>query len=159
MLRSPDLIRKLTKNTNMKVADLAELFEWLDHDGAGTITIDQFMRGFKWVNEPLRAKSLVKMQERLAVELKRLESNVTTAVERRVAEVQKLVAAPLRKVHAITEQLQSLDVHFGDVRSGIIRGPANTVTPEEIADVEYRLSSKLEDVVSRIELIEKSLRK
>merc|ERR1712060_986423 len=77
LLRSPDLRRKLTKNTNMKVGDLEELFEWLDHDGVGTITIDQFMRGFKWINEPLRAKSLVKLQERLAVELKTLETNIT----------------------------------------------------------------------------------
>merc|ERR1712203_1029048 len=135
----------LTKNTNMKVGDLEELFDWLDHDGVGTITIEQFMRGFKWVNEPLRAKSLVKMQERLMGELKRLEINVTSAVERRVDEVQKLVAAPLRKVHAITEQMQSLDVHFGDVRSGLLRGSGTgSATAQELADVEDRLLTKLE---------------
>lgn len=157
MLRSPELIKKLQKNTSMKPEDLAELFEWLDHDGVGTITIEQFMRGFKWVNEPLRAKSLVKLQERLANELKNLESSVTSVVEKRVGEVQKLVAAPLRKVHAITEQLQSLDVHFGDLRAGL-QLDLITAPSEQLQDLEDRLNSKIDAVVSRLDAIERSVR-
>merc|ERR1712032_520422 len=105
----------------------------------------------KWVNEPLRAKSLVKLQERLATELKSLETNITSAVERRVAEVQNLVAAPLRKVHAITEQMQNLDVHFGDIRNGLLREMVSTATPQELHEVEERLNSKLDLVVSRLD--------
>ena len=83
MIRNPGLMKKLIKNTNMRVQDLHDLFEWLDHDGGGTITIDEFMQGFKWVNERLRAKSLVKFQQRLTSDLKAMEGNVTRAIGRR----------------------------------------------------------------------------
>merc|ERR1719313_315436 len=102
LLKSPELMRKLAKNTNIRLQDLQDLFDWLDHDKGGTITIDEFMMGFKWVNEPLRAKSLVKLQERLAGDLKNLEGTITTVLERRFNELSKLIWHPLRKVHAIT---------------------------------------------------------
>merc|ERR1719229_483561 len=97
MLRSPTITTKITKNTHLKVQDLQDLFDWLDHDGGGTITIDEFMTGFKWVNEPLRAKSLVKLQERLLSDIYNIERTVSSNLERRLSEVQKLVTAPLRK--------------------------------------------------------------
>jgi len=158
MLRSPDLIRKITKNTHMKVQDLQDLFEWLDHDGMGTVTVDEFMMGFKWANEPLRAKSLVKLQERLAADLKNLETNVTATVERRVGEVQRLVAAPLRKVHAITEQMQSLDVQLSEIKSGLRESALSVPTPQELRDAEDRLGAKLSAAILRLEAIEESAR-
>merc|ERR1719356_2117761 len=85
MLRSQTITRKIVQNTHLKVQDLQDLFEWLDHDGSGLITIDEFMTGFKWVNEPLRAKSLVKLQERLNSDLKSLETTVTDTLESRTA--------------------------------------------------------------------------
>jgi len=156
MLRKPDLIRKITKNTHMRVQDLHDLFDWIDHDGGGTITIDEFMMGFKWVNEPLRAKSLVKLQERLASDLKKLEATVTQVVEKRVNEVQKLVSQPLRKVHAITEQMQNLDVHFSDMRSGLKEQVLSLPTPQELREVESRLSAKLASVFERLDEIEQA---
>jgi len=143
MLRNQDLIRKITRNTHLKAQDLQDLFEWLDYDGGGTITIDEFMTGFKWVNEPLRAKSLVKLQERMTQDLKTLENGVKDTVERRVAQVQQLVTAPLRKVHAITEQMQTLDVHFTDIRAGLRMQAESLPTPQELRDVEARLRSAL----------------
>merc|ERR1719464_1170979 len=92
MLRSPELIRKITRNTHMKPSDLVDLFEWLDHEGEGNVTVTDFMQGFKWMNELLRAKSLVKLQERIANDLQRLERNVAKVVEERVDEVQRLIA-------------------------------------------------------------------
>jgi len=158
MIRSPELIRKITKNTHMRVQDLQDLFEWLDHEGKGTVTVTEFMLGFKWVNEPLRAKSLVKLQERIGQDLKRLETNVTTVVEERVDEVQRLVSQPLRKVHAITEQMQSLDIYFRDIKSAL-RDTANSApTFQELREVEDRLSNKLSGVMHRLEMIEQASR-
>merc|ERR1719333_1210852 len=65
LLRSPDLTKKLLKYSKMEPKDLEELFEWIDHDNSGTINMQEFMDGFKWINEPLRAKSLVKVNQRL----------------------------------------------------------------------------------------------
>lgn len=158
MLRNPQLTRKITKNTHLKVSDLQDLFEWLDHDGGGTITIDEFMDGFKWVNEPLRSKSLVKLQERLTTDLNGLERTVIGVVEKRAAEVQKLVGAPLRKVHAITEQMQSLDVHFTEIRNNLREQTFMMPTPQELREVEQRLNNKLSSVFERLEEIEEAAR-
>jgi len=150
MLRSPVLVQKITKNTHLKVQDLQDLFDWLDHDGGGTITIDEFMTGFKWVNEPLRAKSLVKLQERLATDLKELEDTLNGNVQLRTGEVQKLVTAPLRKVHAIAEQMQSLDVQFRDIRSSLRDLIDNAPTDDLVQDTEVRLDAKLDRVFKKL---------
>lgn len=154
MLRSPDLVRKIERNTNLKIQDLDELFDWLDHDGSGTITIHEFMKGFKWVNEPLRAKSLVKVQERLALEFKTLENRLTEVFETRTDEVLQLIAAPLRKVHAITEQMQTMDVHFGGLRTRIKETGQAMPLPQDLRDTECRLSHKMSIVVRKLEELE-----
>lgn len=154
MLSMPELVRKIEKNTHLKIKDLEELFDWLDHDGTGTITIDEFMKGFKWVNEPLKAKSLVKLQERLNTDLKNLETNVSTALNKRSEEVLKLVAAPLKKVHAITEQMQTLDHHFGGLRTGIKDQGLEAPSPQDVRDAECRLTHKLNTILRRLEEVE-----
>eukprot|EP00438_Fugacium_kawagutii_P001464 Skav211881 [mRNA] locus=scaffold1431:435817:451430:+ [translate_table: standard] len=108
MLKSPELVKKITKNTRMKAHRNSYCTIPEAKRICGTITIDEFMTGFKWVNEPLRAKSLVKLQdrrhseERLAGDLKLLESTVSLGssgtIKKRVDEVQRTVAMPLRKV-------------------------------------------------------------
>eukprot|EP00933_Yihiella_yeosuensis_P042782 TRINITY_DN37453_c0_g1_i1.p1 TRINITY_DN37453_c0_g1~~TRINITY_DN37453_c0_g1_i1.p1 ORF type:complete len:631 (+),score=111.32 TRINITY_DN37453_c0_g1_i1:154-2046(+) len=156
MLRSPEIVKKITKNSRMKVQDLKDLFEWIDHDGGGTITIDEFMTGFKWINEPLRAKSLVKLQERLAKELNNLEQSVKGVVETRAAEVQKMVAIPLRKVHAIAEQMQSLDVHLSKMRTSIKIRADGLPTQEQFRSMEERLNARLSKTVAKLDQIEQA---
>jgi len=154
MLKSPELVKKITKNTRMKVQDLIDLFDWLDHDKGGTITIDEFMTGFKWINEPLRAKSLVKLQERLAGDLKLLETTVSGTIKKRVDEVQRTVAMPLRKVHAIAEQMQSLDVQLGRVRPILRERLAEVPSEIELKEMEERLSQRLKTTLDQLSTIE-----
>merc|ERR1719188_2156899 len=106
------------------------------------ITIDEFMQGFKWVNEPLRAKLLVKLQDRLQHHLASLQRAVTGCVEQRISEVQRLVAAPLQKVHAITEQMQTLDHHFSAVRHSF-REETLSAPVREVEEMERRLTEKM----------------
>lgn len=150
MLRSQELMHKITKNTHLKAQDLSDLFDWLDHDGSGMVTIDEFMTGFKWVNEPMRAKSLVKLQARLATDLKEAEDTINLNVHRRVIEVQKLVMAPLRKVHAIAEQMQSLDVQFTNMRTSLRERIDLAPAAELISDSEGRLQAKMDRVFRRL---------
>ncbi|CAJ1333776.1 unnamed protein product [Effrenium voratum] len=154
MLKSPELVKKITKNTRMKVQDLMDLFDWIDHDKGGTITIDEFMTGFKWINEPLRAKSLVKLQERLAGDLKVLESTVSGIIQKRVEEVQRTVAMPLRKVHAIAEQMQSLDVQLGKIRPILRERLADVPSQVELKEMEERLSNRLKATLDQLSGIE-----
>jgi len=150
MLAKPDLVKKIQKNAHMRMSDMRELYDWIDHDGSGVITIDEFMAGFKWVNEPLRAKSLVKLQERLSADLRTLESTVVDKLCARASEVTQLVAQPLRKVYAITEQLQNLDVHLGDLRIAVREQAAALPTPQEMLDTEARLSKKLTLITDKL---------
>merc|ERR1712129_146199 len=102
--------------------------------------------------------SLVKLQERLASDLKSLESNVSEVLDRRTAEVMKLVAAPLRKVHAITEQMQTLDVHFGGLRGGIKDHGLVMPTAQDIRDAECRLVHKMTMILGKLDRIESAER-
>ncbi|OLQ10740.1 Cation channel sperm-associated protein 1 [Symbiodinium microadriaticum] len=158
MLKSPELVKKITKNTRMKVQDLIDLFDWIDHDKGGTITIDEFMNGFRWINEPLRAKSLVKLQERLAGDLKVLESTVSSIIQKRVDEVQRTVAVPLRKVHAIAEQMQSLDVQLGKIRPVIHERLSALPSEVELKEMEERLSKRLKLTLDHLAAIEAKAR-
>jgi len=155
MLASAELMRKIERNTRLKKQDLQDLFDWIDHDRSGTITIDEFMKGFTWVNEPLRAKLLVKLQERVTLLLGNLQRVVTECVEHRIAEAQRLIAAPLQKVHAITEQMQTLDVHFSGLRQGLREYPPLMPTIQEMREVENRLSEKLALVARRLKEVER----
>merc|ERR1712125_160015 len=140
----------IQKNAHMHVSEMRELYDWLDNDGNGIITISEFMAGFKWVNEPLRAKSLVKMQERVLNDLRHLEGNVVGAVQSRSSEVTRMVAEPLRKVYAVTEQLQSIESHLSDLRIAVKDHAGALPSQQELRDTYSRLSSKFEVVSKRL---------
>lgn len=61
ILHSPDVLRLLQNNTNIKVQDLEDLWNWLDNDGSGEVTIDEFMQGFQWLNETFKPKTLMRL--------------------------------------------------------------------------------------------------
>uniref|UniRef100_A0A6V0FSN5 EF-hand domain-containing protein n=1 Tax=Zooxanthella nutricula TaxID=1333877 RepID=A0A6V0FSN5_9DINO len=153
MLGSPTIMKKMKKNSNLKMQDLQDLFHWLDHDGGGSITIDEFMTGFKWVNEPLRTKSLVKLQERIAQDLFNLHHSLREGLQSRAEYLTKLVQVPLRKVHAIAEQMQTLAVNFHGVRAAMRDQIANAPAPQEISDATFRLESKLDDALQMLQAL------
>jgi len=154
MLRSPELVKKLMKYSKMEPKDLEELFEWIDHDGSGTINLTEFMDGFKWINEPLRAKSLVKVFQRLGDDIRSLRASVVGTIERKFEEVNCLLAEPLRKVHAICEQMQTLDSTFGEFAQEV-KKPMDVPTQQELQAAEERLSKKLKRVCDRLAQVER----
>lgn len=157
LLRAPDLTKKLLKYSKMEPKDLEELFEWIDHDNSGTINMQEFMDGFKWINEPLRAKSLVKVNQRLGDDIRALRKSVVDAIESKSEEVNSLLSEPLRKVHAICEQMQTLDSTFGEFAQEVSK-PLDMPTKEELQAVEERLSNKLMRVRNRLEQVENRVR-
>ena len=60
-------------------------------------------------------------------------------------------------VHAITEQMQNLDVLFGELRCGLKEQALELPTQEELRAVEERLSRKMAHIFRRIEEIERGL--
>eukprot|EP00746_Dinoflagellata_sp_MGD_P145120 gnl/MRDRNA2_/MRDRNA2_77771_c0_seq1.p1 gnl/MRDRNA2_/MRDRNA2_77771_c0~~gnl/MRDRNA2_/MRDRNA2_77771_c0_seq1.p1 ORF type:complete len:620 (+),score=129.78 gnl/MRDRNA2_/MRDRNA2_77771_c0_seq1:111-1970(+) len=154
MLRSPEFVKKVTKQSHIRVQDLLDLFEWIDRDSSGTITIDEFMTGIKWLNEPLGAKSLIKLQESLAGDLRELEKEMDVAVDRVFVEIGKVVSQPLRKVHAITVQMQNLDLGFRDLRSGIEDRSLNNSSEEALQAMDARLSGKINELLWALDDLE-----
>lgn len=154
MLRSPEFVKKVTKQSHIRVQDLLDLFEWIDRDASGTITIDEFMQGIKWLNEPLGAKSLVKLQESLAGDLRTLEKDIMSDLDHIFVELGKVVAQPLRKVHAITEQMQNLDLGFRDLRSGIEDRSIDRSSEEALAAMDARLTAKLNELLHTLDDLE-----
>jgi hypothetical protein len=154
MIGRPELVKKIQKNTHMNSADMTELFDILDHDGSGTITIEEFMNGFKWLNEPLRAKSLVKLQERLCTDLRNLETNLLRTIRVKAEVIRQTVTQPLRKVYAVTEQLQNLDAHFSELRT-VVKEHADALPSEqELRDVEGRLAKRLGHISAHLAEVE-----
>jgi len=152
MLQGSHLKKKLEKNTRITTQDLQDLFDWLDHDLNGSINMAEFMDGFKWINENLRAKSLVKLFERFHTEMERFYNNLTDAISLKAQQVSTLLMEPLRKVNAIALQMQGLDVNFADLVR-MAQDPMETPTGQEIRAVEKRLSGKLSEVHHRLDLI------
>jgi len=154
MLKMKDLGKKLAKNTRVRVQDLEELFDWLDHDESGTITIDEFMAGFKWVNEPLRAKSLVRLQDRLVQDLKSLEDTVMKAFTRRFGELSRIVQHPLRRIEVITEQAQNLDASLKPLRKDLAAMLQEQPQAGDLRGVESRLTARFQGVMSNLDDLE-----
>merc|ERR1712151_1264806 len=73
-------------------------------------------------------------------------------------EVTRMVAQPLRKVYAITEQLQSIEFHLSDLRIAVREQEADLPSTQELSGTYSRLSSKLEVVSNRLLEIENRAR-
>jgi len=150
MLRDPMLTKLISKNSNMKVQDLYDLFDWLDHDGGGTITIDEFMVGFKWVNDPLSAKSIVKLQERLISDVNQMKDCSIDEINKRFDQVMEISSHPIKKVHAISEQMDNLDDMCTNLKLGLKEARENLPTMRELSAMELNLHTKLDRAFDRI---------
>jgi len=112
MLMWTDVTKQLMQHTSVNAQDLNELFEWLDHDKDGVVSVKEFLDGFKWLNSQVTPKSFLKLQEEVAADLRKLEKRLVTFVNECFDVLIAAVSQPLRKIHAVTEQIQRLDVQL-----------------------------------------------
>jgi Ca2+-binding EF-hand superfamily protein len=157
LLSSPKLIAQLSKVGTISPQDLHDLFDWIDHDGSGSIEINEFMAGFRWATQPLGISSLAKISERFSSNSRHMGERIIKVLEERFQELQDIMEGPLLRVQAICQMLQVNDVTFQDVN----RLMSEEVMPhrpepllQELAAVEERLSEKLSFVRSRLEDLE-----
>lgn len=108
ILKSPDVLKLLANNTNIKVQDLEDLWSFLDEDGSGDVGVDEFMHGFQWLNEDFKPKTLMRMQEKLSKDINDKRCILTKLVQVSFDNIIERVEAPLCKIHAVTEQVQVL---------------------------------------------------
>jgi len=144
MLKSREVQQLLETHTNIAVQDLENVFSWLDHDQSGTISWDEFMYGFKWLNDPFKPKTLLRLREKLTKDIKdlmlRMEGCFSSSVDKVVAEVEP----PIRKIYAMSEQVQMLHALSTDLRRGI-------EAPCSLAEMEDRLGSRIDLALERVE--------
>lgn len=154
MLSSEECIKNLQKNTNVRVQDLQELFDWLDIDKDGNVTAYEFLQGFMWLNEPLNPKSLVKLHDKLVREVGALQKAVKGCLEDRYARLLKVIGQPLGKLHAVTLQIQSLDDTFREIRRFLEEDfemdLKSEQTTEGLEEAEIRIARKIDEIQSRV---------
>jgi len=136
ILQSPDVLRLMSHSTNIKVQDLEDLWDWLDDDGSEEVSVKEFMQGFEWLNEPFRPKTLMRLQEKLTKDVRFLRERLVSLLGARFGSIMRQVASPIRKIHAVTEQVQVLTASFSSMR-GILcdmQENRNIFLEEEHAD-------------------------
>lgn len=142
------------KHTNVKVNDLSELFDWLDYDRDGQVTAGEFMQGFEWLNESLNPKSLVRMHDKITKEIKRVERGVADTFQERLDDLLKMIQQPLRKISAVTEQIQNLDTTFREMRTFLEEdcecNKLSELSTDGLHAAEMRMTRRIDEVSARI---------
>merc|ERR1719201_741841 len=104
LVTNKEIIETIQANTNIKVGDLEDLWHWLDDDSSESISWEEFMRGFQWLNEPFKPKTLLRLQEKITKEIKNLKRRFHDLIQHTFDSIVVHVNPPMRKMHAVTEQ-------------------------------------------------------
>lgn len=125
LMTDPAIVRKLERYTTVSPADLAELFDWIDADHDGNISQEEFVTGFKLLNEDLSVKTIIRSENHLKHELGEMERRLRRRIEDKLEEFIRPLIKPVRKIGVITEQLQILDTNFQEfVNTGTLGTPS-----------------------------------
>lgn len=158
MLCSKTLMRKIMKNTNVKVQDLDDLFDWIDHDGSNSVTISEFMDGFSCLNEPMSTKSLLKIERKVDSELKRVWKTLNTKLEHHFGHMTRSIEPSLRKINAVAQQVHILEATFRGVRNHLLYAKEvqeqDKALQQNVSAIESRLGRQLNEIVARLDRLE-----
>lgn len=57
LLANKEIVLLLATHTEIKLQDLEDMWQWLDSDQSGSVTVAEFFEGFELLNEPFRQKN------------------------------------------------------------------------------------------------------
>lgn len=154
MTADADTMRQLMLHANVNAQDLQDLFEWLDHNKDGEISIKEFLEGFSWLNEPVTPKSFVKLQEKLCADLHKLEHTAVSFINERFDRLIQAVRQPLRKINAVTAQLNRLDSTCAEMSRLLGERTKTRLTREGLAECEQRLSARIDALLEAVDSID-----
>merc|ERR1712032_948816 len=103
-----------------------------------------------WMNDPLDAKALVKLQERIIGDMIRMEQRTSQLIETRYQEIEAMVARPVAKVHAIADQMQNLDLMCSSLNFAVKEHVLAIPTQSEMAQCEASIHKQLDGVVAHL---------
>jgi len=166
MVSNPDIIATIQANTHIKLHDLEDLWHWLDDDSSDTISWEEFLRGFLWLNEPFKPKTLLRLQEKITNEVKMLKRKFHELITGTFDSIMHHVHPPMRKMHAVTEQVQLLEVACQQLNTSVLRAAeqskkknqmrAATSSIKEdqsytLVQFENRIGAQIDEVLVRLE--------
>lgn len=148
-----ETMRQLMLHGNVNAQDLQDLFDWLDSDKNGAITIKEFVEGFRWLNEEVTPKSFVKLQEKLSSDLRLVEDKIVTHIHDRFDRLLSTLRQPLRKINAVTTQVQRLDATCSEMSNLLRERRKSRLTREGLAEAERRLSARIDALLEAIDTL------
>jgi hypothetical protein len=166
LVTNKEIIETIQANTNIKVGDLEDLWHWLDDDSSESISWEEFSRGFQWLNEPFKPKTLLRLQEKITKEIKNLKRRFHDLIQHTFDSIVVHVNPPMRKMHAVTEQVQLLGNACHSLRSSIAKMNEEAAKTQQIhasqlrhsmkesytlADFEERMGSQIDDLLMRLD--------
>lgn len=153
LLGDAETMRQFMLHGNVTPQDLQDLFSWLDADKDDIISVKEFIDGVKWLNDPVTPKSFVQLQEKLSTDLRYLEKKLVTFVNERFDLLINAVKQPLRKISAVTTQVQRLDATCNEM-SQLFRDRGRVrLTREGLAEAERRLSGRIDALGDAVETL------
>lgn len=154
MLLCSDVMKPLMQQSQLGAQDLGELFNWLDHDKDGVITISEFMHGFHLLVTEISPKGLLKLEEELRCKIQHLRNHLLRKVHVSFDNFMASVSIPLRKITAVSEQIQRLDKVLDAVKKSTdeLQGK---IENSSLDATERRLAHRLDELGRAVDLLEK----
>eukprot|EP00930_Biecheleria_cincta_P034112 TRINITY_DN23596_c0_g1_i1.p1 TRINITY_DN23596_c0_g1~~TRINITY_DN23596_c0_g1_i1.p1 ORF type:complete len:648 (+),score=136.14 TRINITY_DN23596_c0_g1_i1:45-1946(+) len=154
MLLCSDVMKPLMQQSQLDAQDLGELFDWLDHDKDGVITVGEFMQGFHLLVADIDPKGLLKLEEELRCKIQHLRGRLLRKVHTSFDNFMASVSIPLRKITAVSEQIQRLDKVLDAVRKSTdeLQGKMER---QSLDASERRLTRRLDELGRAVDLLEK----
>lgn len=153
-LMHPQTKTALQQYTSIAVSDLEDLFAWLDIDGDGTLSIEEFMHGFRLLNETFSQKTLLKMQQELTVSWRKLGVQMKQAIDDAFDKFLVAAKDPMGRVNVITEQIQRIDINLSGQAQRLKTELAGRITRKQLYRSEERLDAQLDALLSAVERLD-----
>eukprot|EP00928_Gymnodinium_smaydae_P092023 TRINITY_DN757_c0_g1_i1.p1 TRINITY_DN757_c0_g1~~TRINITY_DN757_c0_g1_i1.p1 ORF type:complete len:564 (-),score=109.18 TRINITY_DN757_c0_g1_i1:21-1712(-) len=145
ILQSPDVLRLLANNTSVNVQDLEDLWTWLDTDGKNEVFVDEFMQGFTWLNEPMKTKTLMKLQNKWTKDIRKVQHRLDSVVVDSFDSMIQQVKLPLGKMAAVTEQVSVLGASLRN-----FHGELEGLVGHEVDGAHYERQGSLQAIESSL---------
>eukprot|EP00928_Gymnodinium_smaydae_P060403 TRINITY_DN4405_c1_g2_i1.p1 TRINITY_DN4405_c1_g2~~TRINITY_DN4405_c1_g2_i1.p1 ORF type:complete len:585 (+),score=160.39 TRINITY_DN4405_c1_g2_i1:183-1757(+) len=156
MLSHPDTEKTLRMYTSVTTSDLSDLFDWMDQNNDGDLSMEEFLFGFYWLNEEMGPKSFLKLQQQVHKKIMRMKNKLCNQVQQSFDRFFTAVRDPLHKVCVITEQIQRIDVSLHQRAAQLKEAAQGKITRDQLAVLERNLQAKLdvfEQAVERMEML------
>lgn len=138
LLESPWHAERIEEVCNVRVKDMVSLFDLVDESSTNRIDLDEFLSAFHWINEPVKGKSLLKLESAMKQRTQLLQDRMQ-ALHRQLLHLQTMQ----EDQSAVMEQtLVEAQARFEDLaKARLLEAEALEAEIEEHREVCQRLDA------------------